>query len=158
MKILPIQAYVSHHHKTITTEFEKYNVIVIDITSFYTHGARKKTTEIVNNYRKIYINIYEYLNIAKRLNVCPTSLIVNVLLINAGISTNSAELPLKDKINSILIKAQVLHLSISKVLSYVSKTLCLRKKNVKGCSLHFMIHSSVKTTIDVTRQTRKFYM
>ena len=99
--------------------------------SFYTHGARKSKEQpkLISNESKYYINVhvYEYINICKQLYMGPTSLIVKVLQTNAIIFTKCADLQIKNRVNYILIMAQVLHLSILQVLLYASRTLCLRK-------------------------------
>ena len=71
--------------------------------------------------------MYMYINICKQLYMGPTSFMVKVLQTNAIIFTACADLQIKNRVNYILIMAQVLHLSILQVLLYVSTTLCLRK-------------------------------
>ena len=78
-------------------------------------------------YMNIYIYIYIYIYICKQLYMGTTSLMVKVLQTNAIIFTKCVDLQIKNRVNYILIMAQVLHLSILQVLLYVSRTLCLRK-------------------------------
>ena len=57
----------------------------------------------------------------------PTSFMLKVLQTNVIVFTKCTDLQLENRLNYILIMAQVLHLSILQVLLYASRTLCLRK-------------------------------